>query len=139
MPFILALIAFNLLDLDASDLAALTRCFDHFVVDADLTAPPGVDPLPENLDCLQTTRIIISQKPRDQAAAICASCVPYLISEKFALIFITLAYPETPFLGLALAIMEGPDQLARKFLRFNEPRGLSFLFTVQASQHVVQG
>jgi len=54
MPFILAFIAFNLLDLDASDLAALTRCFDHFVVDADLTAPRGVDPLPENFDYPQT-------------------------------------------------------------------------------------
>jgi len=70
MPFILAFIAFNLLDLDASDLAALTRCFDHFVVDADLTAPPGVDP--SHLEKVRTHRYHVSL-PRDSVPGL-GSC-----------------------------------------------------------------
>ena len=72
-------------------------------------------------------RIRISQNPLDQTAAICASCVPHPVSKKFALIFITLAYPETPFLGLALPIMEGPGHLAKIFLRSFEPRVAFFV------------
>jgi hypothetical protein len=52
MPFVFVFIAFNLLDLDGSNLASLTRCFDHFIVDADVAASPRIDPLPERFEHL---------------------------------------------------------------------------------------
>lgn len=49
-PFVIAFIAFNILDLDGSNLASLTRSFDRFVVDAEIGAATRVDPLPERFE-----------------------------------------------------------------------------------------
>jgi hypothetical protein len=67
MPFVFAFIAFNLLDLDGSNLASLTRCFDHFIVDADVAASPRIDPLPQRLEHLQTKRILVADNSPNQA------------------------------------------------------------------------
>ena len=66
MPFVFAFIAFNLLDLDGSNLASLTRCFDHFIVDADIAASPRIDPLPERFEYLETKRILVTHNSPDQ-------------------------------------------------------------------------
>ena len=50
MPFVIAFIAFNILDLDGSNLASLTRSFDRFVIDAEIGAATRVDPLPERFE-----------------------------------------------------------------------------------------
>ena len=50
MPFVIAFIAFNILDLDGSNLASLTRSLDRFVIDAELGAATCIDPLPEEFD-----------------------------------------------------------------------------------------
>ena len=65
MPFVFVFIAFNLLDLDGSNLASLTRCFDHFIVDADVAASPRIDPLPERFDYLETKRILVTPDSPD--------------------------------------------------------------------------
>lgn len=49
-PFVIAFIAFNILDLDGSNLASLTRSFDRFVVDADIGAATRVDPFPQRFE-----------------------------------------------------------------------------------------
>ena len=49
-PFVFAFIAFNILDLDGSNLTSLTKCFDRFVVDAEIGAATRVDPLPERFE-----------------------------------------------------------------------------------------
>ena len=67
MPFVFVFIAFNLLDLDGSNLASLTRCFDHFIVDADVAASPRIDPLPERFEYLETERILVADNSPDQA------------------------------------------------------------------------
>jgi hypothetical protein len=65
MPFVFAFIAFNLLDLDDSNLASLTRCFDHFIVDADVAASPRIDPLPERFEYLDTKRVLVTPNSPD--------------------------------------------------------------------------
>ena len=50
MPFVLAFIAFNILDLDGSNLASLSKCVDRWVIDLDLSAVARVDPLPQRLE-----------------------------------------------------------------------------------------
>jgi hypothetical protein len=50
MPFVVAFIAFNILDLDGSNLASLTRSFDRFVIDAELGGVTKIDPLPERFE-----------------------------------------------------------------------------------------
>jgi hypothetical protein len=50
MPFVFAFIAFNVLDLDGSNLAALTKYFDRVAIDADVAAAPEVVPLPERVE-----------------------------------------------------------------------------------------
>ena len=47
MPFVFVFIAFNLLDLDGSNLGSLTKSFDRFVIDAELGGVTKIDPLPE--------------------------------------------------------------------------------------------
>ena len=66
MPFVLTFIAFNLLDLDGSNLASLMRCFDHFIVDADIAASPRIDPLPERFEYLEIKRILVTHNSPDQ-------------------------------------------------------------------------
>jgi hypothetical protein len=59
MPFVFAFIAFSILDLDGSNLVSLTRCFDHFIIDADVAASPRIDPLPGRFEYLKTRRILV--------------------------------------------------------------------------------
>ena len=60
MPFVFAFIAFNLLDLDGSNLASLTRFFDRFVTDAEVAGATRIDPLPERLEDLENDRPLLT-------------------------------------------------------------------------------
>ena len=51
MPFVIAFIAFNILDIDGSNLTSLTKCFDRFVIDAEIGAATRVDPLHQWTEC----------------------------------------------------------------------------------------
>ena len=67
MPFVFAFIAFNLLDLDGSNLASLSRCVDRWVIDAELSASLRVDPLPQRLDSFEGDSERIQKDASDQA------------------------------------------------------------------------
>ena len=67
MPFVLAFIAFNILDLDGSNLASLTKCFDRWVIDADVGPSPRVDPLPERVEYLENDHLLNPADSPDQA------------------------------------------------------------------------
>lgn len=67
MPFVLAFIAFNLLDLDGSNLLSLTRCSGYFAADADILAAPRIDPLPDHFEYLPDRHIQKTNKPSDLA------------------------------------------------------------------------
>ena len=60
MPFLLAFIAFNILDLDGSNLASLTRSFDRFVVDAEIGAVTRIDPLPEHSEYFENDHRLLT-------------------------------------------------------------------------------
>jgi hypothetical protein len=49
-PFIFAFIAFNILDLDGSNLLSLTKCSTRLVIDADVGALTRVEPFPPRLE-----------------------------------------------------------------------------------------
>jgi len=72
MPFVLTFIAFNLLDLDGSNLASLTRCFDHFIVDAEVAASPRMDLLPERFEYLDQEQILTADDSPDRARCLTA-------------------------------------------------------------------
>jgi len=42
MPFVFAFIAFNILDLDGSNLISFTRSFEHSMIDADIATAPRI-------------------------------------------------------------------------------------------------
>src|SRR5262249_14227508 len=67
MPFVFSFIAFNLLDLDGSNLASLSRYVDRWVIDADLSASLRVDPLPQQLDSFEGDSEQIQTNSPDQA------------------------------------------------------------------------
>lgn len=67
MPFMLAFIALNILDLDNSNLGSLTRFFDRWVIDADVGASPRVDPLPERVEYLENDHLLTPNDSPDQA------------------------------------------------------------------------
>src|SRR5262249_28274209 len=67
MPFVFAFIAFNLLDLDGSNLVSLSRCVDRWVIYADLSASLRVDPLPQRLDSFKGHSERIQKDASDQA------------------------------------------------------------------------
>ena len=71
-PFVFAFIAFNLLDLDGSNLLSLTRCFGHFVVDADVAASPRMDPLPERFEYFDEKQILTADDSPDRARCLTA-------------------------------------------------------------------
>jgi|SRR5262245_8967226 len=58
MPFVIAFIAFNILDLDGSNLVSLTRFFAHSIVDADLEAFSRVEPSRERIELSDGERIL---------------------------------------------------------------------------------
>jgi len=67
-PFVFTFIAFNILDLDGSNLAALTRSFDRFVIDAELGAATRIDPLPERFEYFDNDhRLLTLDDPSDRA------------------------------------------------------------------------
>ena len=60
MPFVIAFIAFNILDLDGSNLASLTKAFDRFVIDAELGASTRIDPLPERFEYFENDHRLLT-------------------------------------------------------------------------------
>ena len=60
MPFVFAFIAFNILDLDGSNLASLTKCFERFIIDAEPAAATRVDPLPERFDNFENDHLLLT-------------------------------------------------------------------------------
>jgi len=67
MPFVLAFIAFNVLDLDGSNLGLLTKCFDRLAIEGDVAASPRVDPLPERVEYFENEQIRTANDSRDRA------------------------------------------------------------------------
>ena len=67
MPFVFAFIAFNLLDLDGSNLLALTRSARWSIVDADIGISPRIDPLPEQVQRFDNEQTLPPNHLPDQA------------------------------------------------------------------------
>jgi hypothetical protein len=63
MPFVLAFIAFNLLDLDGSNLIFLSRNFRPSLIDVDVAEPPRVDPLFQRVEFLDDLRLPLLGSP----------------------------------------------------------------------------
>ena len=57
MPFVFSFIAFNLLDLDGSN---LTKCFDRSIIEGDINAVPRFDPIPDRNDCFKDNLLLTS-------------------------------------------------------------------------------
>jgi hypothetical protein len=66
-PFIFAFIAFNILDLDGSNLASLTKCSNRLVIDADVGPSARVEPLPQRLEYFDNHRTLKPNDSSDQA------------------------------------------------------------------------
>jgi len=67
MPFMFAFIAFNILDLDGSNLELLTKCFDRLaIIEGAIGASPRVDPLPKR-EYLKNDRVLTPNDSPDQA------------------------------------------------------------------------
>lgn len=66
MPFVFAFIAFNLLDLDGSNLLALNRIPRWTIVDADLATSPSIKPLPEQFERHDAERLLTPNHLPDQ-------------------------------------------------------------------------
>jgi hypothetical protein len=67
MPFVFAFISFNLLDLDGSNLASFTRCFERAIIDGDVGTDARIDPHPERVECLGREGLSIPKDSRDFA------------------------------------------------------------------------
>ena len=67
MPFVFAFIAFNILDLDGSNLISFTRCFERSMIDADIAAAPRIEPLPERFEYFENKRILTATDSSDRA------------------------------------------------------------------------
>src|SRR5262250_4009377 len=59
MPVVLAFIAFNILDLDGSNLASLTKSSDRFVIDAEFGAATRTDPFPERFEYFENNHSLL--------------------------------------------------------------------------------
>jgi hypothetical protein len=66
-PFVLAFIAFNILDLDGSNLASLTKCSNRLIIDADVGPSTRVEPLPQRLEFVDNHRALMPNDSSDQA------------------------------------------------------------------------
>jgi hypothetical protein len=66
MPFVFAYIAFNVLDLDGSNLISLTRYFERSIIDCDIEVAPRLDPLLERTDYLEGDHILTPNNSPDQ-------------------------------------------------------------------------
>ena len=67
-PFIFAFIAFNILDLDGSNLEFLTTCSNRLILDADVGTSPSVDPLPQQLEFFHNHRTLTPKDSSGRAA-----------------------------------------------------------------------
>jgi hypothetical protein len=67
MPFVFAFIAFNILDLDGSNLGSLTRCFEHSIVDAEVAASLRVEPSPERFEYYDDAQLMTANGSPDRA------------------------------------------------------------------------
>jgi hypothetical protein len=67
MPFVFAFIAFNILDLDGSNLNSLTRSFERSILDADVAASLRVDPSPERFEYHDDAQILTANDFPDRA------------------------------------------------------------------------
>ena len=65
LPFVLTFIAFNILDLDGSNLGSLTKCFDRLVIEGDIAT--CADLLPERDEYLKNEQILTANDSHDQA------------------------------------------------------------------------
>ena len=63
MPFVLALIAFNILDLDGSNLIFFSKSFRPSLIDADLAEVPRIEPLLERVEFLDDRRLPLDSSP----------------------------------------------------------------------------
>ena len=62
----LAFIAFNVLDLDGSNLESLTKCFDRLAIEGVIGASPWVDPPPKRVEYLKNDRVLTPNDSPDQ-------------------------------------------------------------------------
>ena len=107
MPFVVAFIAFNILDLDGSNLASLTRSFDRFVIDAEVGAATSIDPLPERSESFENDhRLVMLDDSSDRARYNTLNCARFRASKKPADIFITLACRAIPCLADLHCLLE---------------------------------
>src|SRR5437762_911356 len=72
-PFIFAFIAFNILDLDGSNLASLTKCSSRLVIDADVGPSARVEPLPQRLEYFDNHRTLSKRPFRPSALENCCA------------------------------------------------------------------
>ena len=72
MPFILAFIAFNILDLDGSDLISLSKNFEISIFVADVDATSRIDAFPEPLELPNSAQILAPGLSRNDALPHCA-------------------------------------------------------------------
>jgi hypothetical protein len=63
MPFVLALIAFNILDLDGSNLLFFPRSLRPSHIDADVAEAPRLEPLLERVEFLDDCRLPLNSSP----------------------------------------------------------------------------
>ena len=63
----LAFIAFNILDLDSSNLEPLTKCFDRLAIEGPIGESPRVDPLPKRVEYLKNERVLTPIDSPDRA------------------------------------------------------------------------
>jgi hypothetical protein len=59
-PFILAFIAFNILDLDGSDLISLSKNFEISIFAGDVDVAPRIDPFRKPLERIDINRIVLA-------------------------------------------------------------------------------
>ena len=67
MPFILAFIAFNILDLDGSNLISLSKNFELSIFAGDVDVTFRIDPFPTTPELLNTARILVPSLSRNDA------------------------------------------------------------------------
>src|SRR6266581_2468775 len=79
-PFIFAFIAFNILDLDGSNLASLTKCSNRLVIDAEVGPSARVEQAPIRLRLTRSVTRYTSRAiklpqafaPAERAASLCS-------------------------------------------------------------------
>jgi hypothetical protein len=65
MPFVFAFVAFNLLDLDGSNFATLTKWFEHVTIVGVVGTEPQVDPRLERVELLASDSVTTPSRSQD--------------------------------------------------------------------------